>query len=199
MITKRSSYYNAKGEFWYNGRQVRLSRIFGGIGFPKFAVLLGEERFFNETHYFVLAEIETEPKESLADLIDRCRRLQAEYPVLRWFGWLDVNIKEILATCNKQLYTSGIRNLSVMDTPRIGEYLDAQVAMVHMLVRPEAKRLHLFGESMITSELFGLPQVDIRADKYCKVAALSNAVAGMLKYSGEESTADLNPEPEPAY
>ena len=87
-----------------------------------------------------------------------------------------------------------------MDTPRIGEYIDNQVSLVHMLVRPVAKRLHFFNESMITAELFSLPKVDIRADQYHKVAALSNAVAGMLRYSGErDESFDPNPEPEPAY
>jgi len=197
MIIKRSSKYNADGELWHDGRPVTISRVFGGLGFPRFAVLLGEERFYQETHYFVLAEAETERSESLIDLIDIARRFQAEYPVLRWFGWLDLNVKEILATYNKQSYSSGVRNLIVMDTPRIGEYIDNQVSLVHMLVRPAEKRLHFFNESMITGELFSLPQVDIRADKYHKVTALSNAVAGMLRYSGEQNgPIDPNPEPE---
>lgn len=199
MIIKRSSKYNPAGEFWHDGRHVLVSRVFGGLGFPRFAVLIGEEHFFGETHYFVLAEGETESNESLVNLVDICRRFNAEYPVLRWFGWLDVNVKEILAIANKQMYSSGVRNIIVMDTPRIGEYIDDQVSLIHMLVRPEGKRLHFFNESMITSELFSLPTRDIRADQFHRVTALSNAIAGMLRYSGEIEQSALLPDPEPSY
>lgn len=198
-LIKRSSKYNPRGELWHDGRPVQISRVFGGLGFPRFAVLLGEERFFGETHYFVLAEAEMDRNESVVDLIDTCKRLQAEYPVLRWFGRLDVNIKEILAIGNKQLYATGYRNLVVMDTPRIGEWIDEQVSLVHMLVRPTEKRLHFFNESMINGPLFSLPAVEIKADQYPQVAALAAVVTGMLRYSGEEGTVDPNPEPESVY
>lgn len=199
MIIKRSSKYNPQGQLWHEGRQVMISRIFGGLGFPRFAVLLGEEQFFQETHYFVLAEGYTDENETLVDLIDVCRRFNAEYPVLRWFGRLDVNVKEIIATCNKQMYNSGVRNIVVMDTPRIGDYIDDQVTLIHMLVRPQEKRLHFFNESMVTGDLYSLPSVDIRADHYPRVTGLANVVAGMLRYSGEQAVVDTSPEPENWY
>ena len=200
MITKRSSKFNDDKELWHDGRPVHVDRIFGGIGFPRFAVVLGEERFFGETHYFVLAETETERNESMADLIDSCRKLQAEYSVLRWFGRVDVNVKEILAICNRQLYSTGYRGVVVSDVPRIGEYIDQQMSTVHMLVRPSQKRLHFFNESMIQSELFSLPTRDIKADEHHRATALANVVASMLRYSGDDHQASqAEPLPENWY
>jgi hypothetical protein len=203
MLIKRSSKYLPSGEFWHAGRRVVISRIYGGVSFAgiaKFAVLIGEEQFFNETHYFVLAEGETERDESLVDVIDLCRKFDAEFRNQRWFGRLDANVKEVLAICNRQSYNTGVRNLLVTDVPRIGEWIDEQVAIVHLLVRPQEKRLHFFSESMIPSELQSLPTKDIRAEDYPRATALANVVAGILRCSAENVTAgDLAPDPEPMY
>jgi len=203
MIIKRSSKYLPNGEFWHSGRRVDISRIYGGVAFhgvAKFAVLLGEEHFFNETHYFILAEGETDRDESLVDVIDLCRKFDAEFKNQRWFGRLDVNVKETLAVCNKQSYSSGVRNLMVTDVPRIGEWIDEQLSLVHLLVRPQEKRLHFFSESMIPSELQSLPTKDIRAEDYPRTCALANVVTGILKCSAENvSAGDIAPDPEPMY
>jgi hypothetical protein len=202
MIIKRSSKYNASGEFWHDGRKVDINRICGGVSFHgpiKFALVLGEEQFFQETHYFILAEGETGQDESLADVLDICRRFDAEYKNQRWFGWLDTNVQQALAVCNKQLYNTGVRNVVVMDVPRVGEWIDTQISAVHMLVRPSQKRLHLYEESLVKSELLTLPSSDIRADKYPRATALSNVVNGMLQYSGESEQQGFDPDPEPMY
>lgn len=203
MIIRKSSKYKPNGEFWHSGRRVNISRIFGGVGLigaVKFAVLLGEEQFYRETHLFVLAEAETGPDDSLADLIDICRRLDATYGNQRWFGRLDKNVEEVLAVCNKQLYNTGVRNVCIMDTPRIGEWIDEHMAMVHMLVRPTEKRLHFFDESMIAAELKSLPTRHIRADEWPRATAIACVVAGMLRLSGEQvSPEDISIEPEPMY
>lgn len=203
MIIRHSSKYKPNGEFWHAGRKVNISRIFGGVAFlgaTKFAVLLGEEQFVTETHLFVLAEGETGPDDSLADLIDICRRLDATFGNQRWFGRLDKNVEGVLAVCNKQLYNTGVKNVTVTDVPRIGEWIDEHMALVHMLVRPTEKRLHFYDESMIAAELKSLPTRHIRADEWPRATAIANVVAGFLRYSGERVNAeDLTPDPEPMY
>lgn len=203
MIIRHSSKYKPNGEFWHDGRRVNISRVFGGVGLlgaVKFAVLLGEEQFFQESHFFVLAEGETGPDDSLADLVDICRRLDATFGNQRWFGRLDKNVEEVLAVCNKQAYITGVRNVCITDTPRIGEWIDEHMAIVHMLVRPTEKRLHFFDESMIAAELKSLPTRHIRADEWPRATAIACVVAGMLRYSGEQINAeDLAPDPEPMY
>jgi hypothetical protein len=202
MIIKRSSKYNDAGEFWHEGRKVDISRIWGGIAFHgpiKSAIVLGEEIFFNETHYFILAEGETEQHESLMDLLDICRRFDGEYKNQRWFGRLDENVNQSLAVCNKQLYNLGVRNVTVMDVPRIGEFIDLQVSSIHMLVRPSQKRLHFFNESLVKSELLSLPNDDIKADQYPRATALSNVIWSMLRYSGDTRNIDVSFEKEEVF
>ena len=86
-----------------------------------------------------------------------------------------------------------------MDVPRIGEWIDEQVGSIHMLVRTAAKRLHFFGESMVTAELKSLPSKEMRADAFPRATALSNVIYGLLRYSGEAAGESLTPDPDPGF
>lgn len=203
MKINRSSRYNELGEFWYDGRKVDIQRIWGGIAFegnPLFAVVLGEEQFFNQTHYYILAEGQAEEHEGLADIITMCKRLEAEYKVKRWMGFKDDNIERFLVIMNKASYNSGISNFLVMNAPRRGDYIDEGIALVHSLVTPQDKRLHFYNESMIPSELKALPSIDIKASQWPRATALANVIGGMLLYCHENiSSEDLVPEPEESF
>lgn len=203
MLINRSSKYNAMGEFWHDGRKVAFNRVWGGLGFhgtAKFAVVLGEEQFFNETHYYVLVEAQTEKSESLVHIFEAATFLEATYKVSRWVGRVDANIQQVLAVYNKKLYNSGIRNLVIMDVPRIGEEIDESISLVHSLVKKEEKRLHFFSESMIPSEIQGLPSRDIKQELYPRATALANVVGGLLLYSHDAvDQSALEPEVEAPY
>ena len=127
-------------------------------------------------------------------------RFTALYKTKRWLGRLDVNIKEILAVCNKDMYNSGIRGLHVQDVPRINEYIDEAVSLIHNLVKPEKKRLHFFSDSMIPSELTSIPSTNITSKSYPKTTALCCVLWGMLRYGHENiDSAMLIPKPEGAF
>jgi hypothetical protein len=163
--------------------------VFGGVAFHgpvRFAVVLGEEQFYTQTHYFILSEAETSQQESIADLIDGCRKLEAMFKVMRWYGRLDTNVKEIIAICNKTGYNSGIKNFICSDVPSIGEDIDEMIGTIHRLTRKADKRLHFFGESAIPAEILSLPSRKIDHEVWPRVTALTNAVHGMMKYSGEQ-------------
>ena len=203
MIINRSSKYNAKREFWHNGRQVMMTRIWGGIAFhgvPKFITLIGEEDYFGDKNFYLIAEGSLEAGEGLTDIINLAVRMTAEYGVKRWFGRLDENISETLTICNKLYYNSGVRTLTVTEVPRIGEYIDENVSLIHMLTRNETKRLYFFGEAMCVGEIKSLPIKDARAKDFPRATALSNVLAGLLKYQAEKvAPEDLVPPPESWY
>ena len=202
MKLNRSTKYKPNGEYWHEGRQVLLTRIFGGVAFhgrKKFSLVVGEEDFYGETHFYILCEAETGEDDSIIDIIDACRKMDATYRTQRWFGLLDKNVSEIIVIQNKLLYAHGLRAFTCMDVPRIGEWIDEQVGSIHMLVRPAAKRLHFFGESMVTAELKSLPSKEMRADAFPRATALSNVIYGLLRYSGEAAGESLTPDPDPGF
>jgi len=200
MIINRSSKYNELKEFWHDGRKIQIQRVWGGIGWhgkPHFVVVLGEEQFFDQTHYYILCEGQTEQHESLMDTVDLCRRLEAEYRVERWVGKKDSNIEQILVICSKLQYNSGMKNFIVMDAPRRGEMIDESVSSISRLVKPTDKRLHFYSESMIPAELKSMPLTDMRITEFPRVTALANVLYGMLTYGHDILTSsDLTPEPE---
>lgn len=204
MKINRTTKLKQDGKYWHEDRIVNIERIFGGAAFKginKFACVLGEESFLGQTHYFVLAEAETEQGESIADIFKAITVLTASYGIKRWFGRIDENIRQTLAVYNKMLYNRGLRNVVISDVPRVGEYIDENLALVHLLTKSEDKRLHFFNESMIAAEIKSIMQhKDIRTEDFPKSTALSNAIGGMLKYSNENvNPEDLEPEVEGLY
>ena len=203
MITNKSTKYNDKGEFWHDGRRVIFQRIWGGLSFKGtnlFSVIVGEENFFSTMHFYILLEMETEVNDSIIDLIQASARYTSLYRVDRWLGRLDTNISETLAVSNKSMYNSGIKGLSVMDVPRISEYITEGVGLIQNLVKPSEKRLHFFSESMIPSELVSLPTNKVKAEDHPRTTALSCVLWGFLRYGHENvDSSMLIPSPEAAY
>lgn len=191
MQITRSSRYNSKRQLIFskdNGelREVHLRRVWGGMAFhglPHALVIVGEEVFFNDVHYFILCEAATDQNETIHDLFDVARRLQVEYKLTRWMGRLDTNIKEILSKNNKQLYNTGVGNILVMDVPRIGEEVNHALSNIHLLTRAHDKRLHFFNESTSVSALKSLSKSSkIKAEENPRATALANVIGGFLEY-----------------
>lgn len=205
MLINRSNKYNAKREFWHEGRQIHIQRAWGGVAFhgqPKVAIVVGEEDFFTQTNYYILAEGYTQPEagEGLTELISLMQRIEAAYNVKRWFGRLDANVNEVLEICNKMSWKQGLRTITVSDVPRVKEWIDEQIALIHTVTKKENKRLFFFGESMVVGELQQVPKMDVRADEYPRTTALGNVIASMLKYTQDNySPEDLMPPVEEIY
>jgi len=199
----RSSKYNSHGEFWHDGRQVKMQRVWGGIGFdgvPKFACVIGEEQFFSETHYYVLAECELEQFENHLTLMMVCSRFAAEYKISRWIARLDKSLDNLLEIYNKKLYRDGLQPLRITEHPNVKETIDESVAIVHSMLTRDNKRLHFFKESMIPSALYHIPESEIKAKEHPAVTALSCVMAGLNRYIAERITPDLIiPVPEGEY
>lgn len=200
MIINRSDKYNEKGEFWHKGRRVNIVRSWGGIGMhglPKFVVVVGEEMFGGQSHYYIMVEAECEKGESLADAFSMARRFTAEYRVERWWGRMDTNVDEVLAITNRGFYNKGLNNLVINDTPRLGEWIDEGLSLVQQLAKPRDKRLHFFGKSMIPAELKSCLFNKNRADDYPRATALTAVIGAIMKHGYERVTeAELMPEPE---
>ena len=165
-------------------------------------IIVGEEQFFNQTNYYLLAEGYTEPEngEGLTELVSLTRQMEAAYGVKRWFGRLDINIEETLGVLNKQAWRDGLRTIVVSDIPRVGDYIDEQIALIHTVTKKSNKRLFFFGESMVVGELQQVPKSDVRAEEYPRTTALGNVIASMLKYTRDNyTTEDLLPPEEPVY
>ena len=204
MIINRTTKLKSDKKYWHERRIVNIDRVFGGVAFKgikKFVCVLGEESFLGQTHFFVLAEGETEVGESIMDLLSAVSSLSASYSVKRWFGRTENNIKQTLAVFNKMQYNRGVRNVVISDVPRTGEYIDENLSLVHMLTKAEDKRLHFFDESMIAAEIKSIMQhKDIKAEDYPRSTALSNAVGGLIRHANERvNPEDLVPEPEGVY
>ena len=206
MQLTRSSRYNDRRKFIFHQpsgekREIHFQRIWGGMAFdglPHALVVVGEEMFFNDAHYFILCEAATDQNETLHDLFDVARRLQAEYRITRWLGRLDINVKETLSKNNKKLYNTGIGNIHILDVPRIGEEINHSLSNVHMLTRAHDKRLHFFHESTSVSALKSLSRSSkIKAEDNPRATALANVIGGFLEYSHDVvSDSMLIPEPD---
>ena len=206
MQITRSSRYNEKGRFIFHQdggekREVGFRRVWGGMAFegvPHALVIVGEELFFHDVHYFILCEAATDQNETLHDLFDVARRLKAEYRLTRWFGRLDTNVKEILSKNNKTLYNMGVNNMVVMDVPRIGEEINHSLSNVHMLTRSHDKRLHFFNESTSVAALKSLSRsTKIKAEDNPRATALANVIGGFLEYGHDVvDPSMLTPEPD---
>jgi hypothetical protein len=206
MQVTRSSRYNEKRQLIFEQdtgekREVHLRRVWGGMAFhgvPHALVVVGEEQFFRDTHYFILCEAATDYTETLHDLFDIARRIQVEYKITRWLGRLDVNVKEILSKNNKQVYNTGVGNISVLDVPRIGEEINHALSNVHMLTRSHDKRLHFFNESTSVAALKSLAKSSkIKAEDNPRATALANVIGGFLEYRADVvDQSMLIPEPD---
>lgn len=206
MQITRSSRYNDSRKFIFNQdsgekREVNFQRVWGGMAFeglPHALVIVGEEKFFTETHYFILCEAATDQNETLHDLFDISRRLQTEYRITRWLGRLDTNVKEILSKNNRAMYNSGVGNINILDVPRIGEEINHSLSNVHMLTRSHEKRLHFFNESTSVSALKSLSRsFKIKAEDNPRATALANVIGGFLGYSHDTvNNSMLIPEPD---
>ena len=206
MQLTRSSRYTQQRKFIFNQssgekREVMFQRVWGGMAFdgvPHALVIVGEEKFYNDVHYFILCEAATDQNETMHDLFDIARRLQVEYKVSRWLGRLDTNVKEILSKNNKVMYSSGVGNIVVMDVPRIGDEINHQLSNVHMLTRQHDKRLHFFNESTSVAALKSLSRsAKIRAEENPRATALVNVIGGFLEYSADViDSSMLYPEPD---
>ncbi len=188
MKIVKSSKYNSDGEFWHDGRQVEMVRQWGGIGFhgpEKFCCVVGEEHFFGQIHYYILAEAATTGNDSYSDLLDVISNFDIIYKIQRWVARLDKNVDTLLEIYNKKLHAEGRRNIVIHEIPSIGEEIDELVSLVHRILRPKNKRLHFFGESMLPAHLYSVPREGIRAEDHPAVSALASAVAGLQMIAHE--------------
>lgn len=196
MTINRSTYYNGK-EFRYDDRTITFQRAWGGVSFDGcFACVVGEERYYTETRYYLLAEAQTA---ALNELADDVRQLEAEFGVEVWVGHLDKNVEQFLRINNTQAYNNRLRSWVVRDVPRVREYIDVQLDLVYSLLKPH-KLLHFYAQSSIPAELQSVPDRKVKAEDHPKVEALANCISGMLQYGFEDLSEDeALPEEEPWY
>jgi hypothetical protein len=197
LIKKLSNKFDEQGRFWHDGRIVQFQRLHGSIHFGGYTIIVAEEQFFTETHYYTVAEAQMSEGETVQDVLDIARRFESLFKVNKWWGRIDKNVKQILEIYNRQMYNSHTRCIYIEDVPRNGEYIDESHSIVHRLLRPEMKRLHFFDGSMAPAELLGIPHRKIRADEFPRATALADVIGGLLRYGYDNvCESDLVPEPE---
>lgn len=203
MIKRSSKFEN--GSYRHNERIIRFQRIFGGIAWPGnepgALIVLGEEDYYDDRHWYLLAEGRYETAD---DLIEAATRLGPEMDIDRWLGRHGNGTKEYLNFKNRQAHDGGRRVLYVGEAP--GPEADPgllfHINIILDCVKPERKKLHFFGESSLPAELQSVQGNlhQVTNIDHPAVAALGYVLSELIMHPHyEHNPAECFPEPEPDF
>ena len=185
MITISGKY---KGkEYFHANRRVEFDRIGGGVGWPGekpgSIVILGETEISNKMHRFVLAEAVCG---SFGEILKDVAKLRRRLKVDSWHSRHVPGSEEYLSIYNAKAFKEGKPLFEFDDdAPDLNDKIQMNVELIRDNVVSGNKLLHFFNDSMLPSELQGLPEQTYRLTNldYPAIAALGYILFHMEEFA----------------